>query len=237
MPSPVSQITTLVRALSNAPTLKGWMGIRVIGGRRGLALQGAPPRIVIFPATGEIRSAREMDTAIRDVDRVLLAHLWAADLDQMEELEARFFQAFEYQASPEPSNPVPTLPIGQYWKANSEEWNTDSDANTQGEEVLISLTAIHSIDRVPPSLGLVSSTAISTLTTTLAAPLGASDTSATVASTLGFPTSGVLTIDAEQIRFTGTTATTFTGLVRGVNSTTPSSHSSGATVSEVPIDT
>ena len=65
--------------------------------------------------------------------------------------------------------------------------------------------------------------------TTLAATLSsATTTSLTVASTTGFPTSGVLVITApgnttsaiEYVRYTGLTATTFTGLTRGVTNLT-----------------
>ena len=66
--------------------------------------------------------------------------------------------------------------------------------------------------------------------TALSALMGSADTTATVASTSGFPSSGTLLIDAEQISYSGTTSTTFTGLTRGANSTTAASHSSGAKV-------
>ena len=73
--------------------------------------------------------------------------------------------------------------------------------------------------------------------TTLAATLSsATTTSLTVASTTGFPTSGVLVISTpgnttsaiEYVRYTGLTATTFTGLTRGVtNLTGPGGLTSG----------
>ena len=73
--------------------------------------------------------------------------------------------------------------------------------------------------------------------TTLASTLSsATTTSLTVASTTGFPPSGVLTLSApgnttsaiEYIRYTGLTATTFTGLTRGVtNLTGPGGLTSG----------
>ena len=66
--------------------------------------------------------------------------------------------------------------------------------------------------------------------TALSASMGSADTTATVASTSGFPASGTLLIDAEQISYSGTTSTSFTGLTRGANSTTAASHSSGAKV-------
>src|SRR5262249_7505623 len=65
-------------------------------------------------------------------------------------------------------------------------------------------------------------------TTTLSAGMAAGDNTATVVSTAGYPSSGVVVIGNEDIQYTGTTATTFTGLTRGAFSTTAASHSSGA---------
>ena len=65
--------------------------------------------------------------------------------------------------------------------------------------------------------------------TVLGAGATASDTVITVASTSEFPSSGTIKIDSEEICYTGTTATTFTGLTRGCNSTTAASHTVGAT--------
>jgi len=69
--------------------------------------------------------------------------------------------------------------------------------------------------------------------TALSAAMGPTDTTAVVSSTSGFPASGVITIDQEQLSYTGITGTTFTGLVRGVNGTSAASHSSAATISQV----
>lgn len=55
-------------------------------------------------------------------------------------------------------------------------------------------------------------------------------TTLNVVSTSGFSGSGWVTIDSETIRYTGTTATSFTGCTRGVGGTTAVSHSNGATV-------
>jgi hypothetical protein len=46
----------------------------------------------------------------------------------------------------------------------------------------------------------------------------------TVVSTTGFPTVGYITIDAEAIKYTGTTATTFTGCTRGADGTANAAH-------------
>jgi len=52
-----------------------------------------------------------------------------------------------------------------------------------------------------------------------------------VVSTALFPSQGTLYIDDEQIEYTDTEDTAFTGCTRGVNVTLPAPHSSGATVS------
>src|SRR5437773_840448 len=67
-------------------------------------------------------------------------------------------------------------------------------------------------------------------TTTVAT---AAATSANVNSTSGFPTSGRLLIDSEEMNFTGTTATSFTGLMRGQFDTTAASHAANARLSNL----
>jgi len=66
--------------------------------------------------------------------------------------------------------------------------------------------------------------------TTLDGALLVSDTTITVLSTSGFPTAGTLLIGTEQITYTGTTSTTFTGCTRGANSTTAAGYPSGTAV-------
>lgn len=55
-------------------------------------------------------------------------------------------------------------------------------------------------------------------------------TTITVASTTGYPTSGTLLINGEAMTYTGTTATTFTGVTRGVLGTTAVALSNAQTV-------
>lgn len=64
---------------------------------------------------------------------------------------------------------------------------------------------------------------------TMAATSG--DTTLTVNSTVGFPTTGILLIDSEVIQYTNITSTAFTGVTRAINSTTAVNHLVGATVS------
>lgn len=66
--------------------------------------------------------------------------------------------------------------------------------------------------------------------TTLSAAMNATQTTATVVSTSGYNARGTLLIDSEAMTYTGTTATSFTGLTRGALGTTAATHSSGATV-------
>jgi hypothetical protein len=69
--------------------------------------------------------------------------------------------------------------------------------------------------------------------TTLGAALTSSATTLTVASTTGYPDTGVLAIEDERILYTGKSGTTFTGVTRGYDGTTAAAHSNGAAVSLV----
>ena len=69
-------------------------------------------------------------------------------------------------------------------------------------------------------------------TTTLDGSLTDSATTITVASTTGFDSSGTIFIENEQITYTGTTSTTFTGATRGANGTTAASHDSATQVAQ-----
>jgi hypothetical protein len=57
-------------------------------------------------------------------------------------------------------------------------------------------------------------------------------TTITVVSTASFKTQGRIIIDSEVISYTGTTATTFTGCVRGEEDTTAATHLTAATVTD-----
>ncbi len=63
-------------------------------------------------------------------------------------------------------------------------------------------------------------------------PLTSGAATVNVASTTSFPTAGVIKIDNEMISYTGVTATSFTGCVRGVADTLPVSHLVGALASQ-----
>jgi hypothetical protein len=235
MASPKSQLRKLYDGIRNAPPIAQWKAVNcpVYLGSKFMTKDGAPPRIVIFPVKGSFLVARKRDPggSLRDVDRSVAVHLWGADFDQLEELESRFFQALDYQAVgglPSSSSVTP----GTYWQSSEEQWDMVEDSSKQGEAVVIVLTAINSIEKVAQTFGHVDSIAISLLATTLSAQLLAGDANA-LANTSNLPSAGVMTIDAEQIRYTGTTPSSFTGLVRGINGTTPATHSAGAVVNVI----
>jgi len=69
--------------------------------------------------------------------------------------------------------------------------------------------------------------------TTLNGALNASATTIAVISTASFAATGSFAVDNELISYTGKTATSFTGCVRGFDGTTAATHDSGATVSDV----
>ena len=72
-----------------------------------------------------------------------------------------------------------------------------------------------------------------TVTTTLSSSIDDDDTTIPVTSASSFDSTGTIIIDSENITYTGTTSTTFTGATRGAESTTAASHSSGATVAQI----
>ena len=75
-----------------------------------------------------------------------------------------------------------------------------------------------------------------TTTITVDSPLSSSATTINAASTSSFPTYGRLIIDSEQILYTGTTSTTFTGCVRGDGATTAATHTLSTTISAAPLE-
>ena len=67
--------------------------------------------------------------------------------------------------------------------------------------------------------------------TNLTGAINDSTTTIPVVSTAGWPTTGYFMIDTEEITYTGLTATTFTGAVRGANATAAASHGNARMVS------
>ncbi len=62
-------------------------------------------------------------------------------------------------------------------------------------------------------------------TTTLTSSVAVDDLTISVHRTQGFPSSGVLILDAETICYSGVSSTTFTGLTRGCRNTAAAEHS------------
>jgi len=230
MPSPVSQLPAMVTAIQAAPTLNGFAPVYL--GRKFLTKQWSPPQIVIFPVGGPIEGAKHTDVAGLDVDRTIAVRLRGKDFDQLRELEERFFQALYFQSIGGLSSSTTPAP-GPYWKGVSEDWITDADSSSQGEEMTVFIKVLDSLDLVPPTLGEVDQVGLVSNTTKLSTSMGTSDTTASVNGVLGFPSSGLIQIDAEMIRYSGVTPTSFTGLIRGQNGTSAASHALNATVSPV----
>tara|TARA_R100000234_G_C4971281_1_gene166323 strand:- start:80 stop:1018 length:939 start_codon:yes stop_codon:yes gene_type:complete len=70
------------------------------------------------------------------------------------------------------------------------------------------------------------------VTNNLNGSLNDSATTITVDSTTGFDSSGTIYIENEQVTYTGTSSTTFTGCTRGANSTTAAAHSDDVQVAQ-----
>lgn len=64
----------------------------------------------------------------------------------------------------------------------------------------------------------------------LSAGINDSQTTIPISGVCAVPAPGVVTIESEQISYTGRTATSLTGCTRGYNSTTPAAHSSGVRI-------
>lgn len=60
--------------------------------------------------------------------------------------------------------------------------------------------------------------------TNTSSSVGITDTTINVDSTTGFPPTGTIQINSEQITYTGITSTSFTGCTRGANGTTPAAY-------------
>ena len=72
------------------------------------------------------------------------------------------------------------------------------------------------------------------VSTTLTAAMNAVQDTVPLTAITGFPTAGSITINAEQITYTGISSLNLTGVVRGVNGTTAAIHADGDTVLQTP---
>ncbi|MGI9028312.1 MAG: beta strand repeat-containing protein [Candidatus Saccharimonadales bacterium] len=98
--------------------------------------------------------------------------------------------------------------------------STPQDISTVSAPTFAGIT----VGKAPPTMATVSDNPLSNVATTV-----------NVSSTTGYPSGSptapaTILIDSEIMTYTGTTATSFTGVVRGVYGTAAASHSSGAVV-------
>lgn len=233
MPAPKSPITLLAEALTSQPALKGF--VEVLAGKNKLAKGRSTPSIVIFPAEGGYDSPNDNVGSIVDIDLKVIARLWADNLDEAWDLRKRYIQALRQQAIGNAKEPMKATDAqaGVFSEYMIEAWDVEVDTSEQGQELEVTISVRYS---AAPTLqlgtGEVDSTGLHGTQATLTETLASNDTVAQVDSTHGFASSGELYIDSEQISYTGLTAISFTGLTRGLNSTTPAEHDPAATVTQ-----
>jgi hypothetical protein len=220
VPSPPGDLTLFCRLLQSASSLLGFA--KVLPGKNALALAGAPPRVVMFPVNAVDGVADDRTVTIKSSWMLFTGHFWAADVDQAFDLRERWFQAIRAQADAK----------GYFWKSpegENERWDTAPDTAQQGQEFEIDVLLRIDANKVPLSMGTVAATSMNRVCT-LAADMGSTDTTVTVDATFELPSTGVLYIDSEAISYSGLTATTFTGLARGIKSTSAATHTHGTPV-------
>jgi hypothetical protein len=221
MPSAKSPFTVLGEALAQTRALKG--KARVLVGSTALPLSGAPPRIVLFPRSGDYASAHKSQhvrQALRDIDQELAVHLWGENLDAAWELHRRFLQALEEQGEA----------AGLYWQAKAIAWDTTSDTAKQGQEILSVINVRLPVERVEYGIGEIDAVAMFPVTT-LDGDIAEDDDILSVVSMFdNYPDAGVLHIDDEQMTYDARSGSQFTGLTRGANDTEAAAHESGAAI-------
>lgn len=206
---------------------------KVIAGKNGLVAIGAPPRIVIFPIGGSNGGPDDIRQSVISSMMLVTAHCWAKNFVDAWILRTAFFQALRIQADGVDGNP------GYYWQCaggEDERWDIKPDASQQGQEFEIDIKVKIDVDKPASYLttGTVAATSMARVAT-LTAGIGTGDNIIPVDATYEQITSGVLHIDDEQMSFSGVTATSFTGVVRGINKTTAATHASGTAVYVSPI--
>ncbi len=222
MPSPKGDLTLFAEKLQAAAPLLGFA--RVLSGKNQLARDGAPERVVLFPVGAVNGVADDRTVTVSSSWFLMTGHFWARDPDAAFDLRERFFQALRIQADAG----------GYYWKSpdgENERWDVQPDTAQQGQEFEIDVVVRLDVN-LPASYttkGTVQSTSLARVAM-LTADVGTGDTVVPVDATFEQSSSGVLHIDDEQISYSGTTATSFTGLVRGINGTTAAAHTSGTPV-------
>lgn len=235
MPSPKSPLTVLVEALDAAPPLRGFGGKSkglVLLGKDRLARGRSAPSIVLFPATGPLKTPSDNVNQYADAVLVVTARLWGRDIDEAWDLRARYIAALWYQANPDPFNPDDAI-AGPYFALESETWDIVPDTAGLGQELEVDVVFRFSASDKVLTRGEVLVESI-TRTATLLVAINATDTTAVVETTEGYPAAGVLQLDSEHAAYSGKTSTSLTGLVRGINGTTAAPHASGTTITVTP---
>jgi hypothetical protein len=220
MPQIVGDLEQLARGLQATSSLLGYA--KVLAGKNKLIAGGAPTRVVIFPIGCDNGAADDRTVSVSSGWMLITGHFWAPDNGAAFELRRRWFQALRAQADAG----------GYFWKSaegQDERWDTVPDSGEQGEEFEIDFLIRIDANLPTKSTGTVEATSLARVCT-LTTDMGVGDVAAAVDSTLELPTSGVLHIDDEQMSFTSSDGTTFTGIVRGINGTTASAHASGTPV-------
>lgn len=232
MPVPKSPITLLAESLSAMPAMGG---IKVHAGKKALAEQNGTPSVVIMPAEGPYDAPNDNIASLVDIDLAIVAVVWGETLDQAWDIRRRYLQALKQQAIGNPKDPWRSSPdqAGLMYDLHKEQWETDPDTAQDGDTVIVTASVrLSGSPTLQQSTGEIDATGLHGTVATLTADVTATATALTVDSTAGFAASGVLSLDDEQLAYTGTTPTSFTGLTRGLNGTTPAAHAATTAVTQ-----
>ena len=141
----VSPITQLAQRLEQQPSL-ATPRVRVYPWRKSQALEGAPPRIVLYPSKGQTVAAASIPDGLCDVVQTMVADCWGRDGEQTWAILSWLIQALESQGTGTDGDP------GFWWELLGADWETAADTNTQGEAVSLLFTARFTIYAVPYDL-------------------------------------------------------------------------------------
>lgn len=220
MPSPKGDLTLFCQNLQSASSLLGFA--KVLPGKNSLPLAGHPQRVVMWIVGGANGVADDRTVTVSSAWMLITSHFWAQDIDTAFDLRQRWMQALRAQADAG----------GYFWKfpdGENERWDQTPDTASQGQEFEIDIVIRIDANYPTKSTGTVAATSLNRVAT-LTANMLIGDVTSAVDATFEEPATGVLHIDDEQMSFTGMTATSFTGLVRGINGTTAAAHTSGTAV-------
>jgi len=113
-------------------------------------------------------------------------------------------------------------------------WNWERDAFTFRDLPTLSHATVGILEADPGGKLWGAQAVLNESSMTSSTPAdGGNLTVVSTTATPAFTSTGTLILDDEQITYTGTTSTTFTGITRGANSTTPAAHSDAIMVNQV----